>query len=280
MNKKFENNILNIYGSKGKQWLIDLPKIIESISQEWNLTSLKPVDNLSMNYVASALQNSMKVILKISLDSELIKGEYTALTALAEYGAVEVLAHKENTLLLKKLNPAISLKTYLPDRRKEALKIACEVVKKLHTPSPSVSSNITLPSIEERFSLFNQNWPISSDLLILARKFRDEIFLRYHERKVLHGDLHHDNILQDGNTWKVIDPHGVIGFPINEVWAFVQDIEQDIPFIANYFNWSLNDVQKCYFMHSVLSSLWAIEDNMNPNHWLELALKCQKLAYL
>ena len=85
--------------------------------------------------------------------------------------------------------------------------------------------------------------------------------------------MHHDNILSDGETWKVIDPHGVIGFPINEVWAFVQDIDSDAPFIAEYFNFKLDDLKKCYFMHTVLSSIWAIEDNMDPKFWLNLSTK-------
>lgn len=273
MNKNFETNIINIYGVKGKQWLIDLPNIIKLIAKEWNLTDLKPVDNLSMNYVASGFQGYRAIILKLSLDNNLINKEYTALKALSKYGAVEVWSYKEKTLLLKKLSPAISLKTYLPDRQTQALKIACEVTKKLHqAPLPQ---NIKLPSIEERFSLLDKEWPIPYDYLLLARQFRDHIFNTYQTRRVLHGDLHHDNIMQHGNDWLVIDPHGVIGFPINEVWAFVQDIDLDIPFIANYFNFKLEDVEKCYFMHSVLSSIWAIEDNMDPSFWLGLANKCK-----
>jgi streptomycin 6-kinase len=34
---------------------------------------------------------------------------------------------------------------------------------------------------------------------------------------LLHGDLHQDNILSQGDDWLVIDPKGVIGFPINEI---------------------------------------------------------------
>jgi streptomycin 6-kinase len=274
MNNKFETNIINIYGSKGKQWLKDLPNIIAKIAQEWGLTDLKPIDNLSINYVVSGFQNSQEIILKLSLDKDLINKEYIALTALNEYGAVEVLNHKEKTLLLKKLSPATSLKTYLPSRRIEALKIACEVTKKLH--QAPILENINLPTIEERFSLLDKDWQIPSDFLSLARKFRNEIFSKYQIRKVLHGDLHHDNILQDGDDWKIIDPHGVIGFPINEVWSFVHDIDEDIPFIANYFGFPIDDIKKCYLMHSILSSICAIEDNMDPKFWLDLALKIKK----
>ena len=271
MNNKFETNIINIYGDKGKQWLLDLPNIIANIADEWNLNNLKPVDNLSMNYVAIGFQGAQAIILKLSLDESLIEREYTALKALAGFGAVEVLAHKKKTLLLRKLTSATSLKTYLPDSKLKALKIACEVTRELHqAPLPI---NINLPTIEERFSLLDKDCPIPSDLLILARKFRDEIFSKYTLRKVLHGDLHHDNILQDGDSWKVIDPHGVIGFPINEVWAFVQDVTQDIPFIANYFGFNIDDLRKCYFMHTMLSAVWSVEDNMDPSFWLNLATK-------
>ncbi|MEK6733702.1 MAG: aminoglycoside phosphotransferase family protein [Pseudomonadota bacterium] len=274
MNKNFETNIINIYGTQGKQWLLDLPSIVAKIAKEWNLTDLKPIDNLSMNYVASGLQDTQEIILKLSLDSDLIFHEKTALTSLAGYGAVPVLAYQTRALLLKKLSPATSLKTYLPDRQMEALKIACEVTRKLHqAPLPQ---NIKLPSIEERFSLLDKNWPIPNDYLNLARQFRDHIFYSYHERRVLHGDLHHDNILSDSDTWKVIDPHGVVGFPINEVWAFVQDIDNDIPFIAKYFGFPIDDVQKFYFMHSVLSSIWAVEDNMDPTFWL---VKAERLEF-
>jgi streptomycin 6-kinase len=271
MHSKFKQNIINIYGMKGEQWLECLPDIVNKIAKEWNLTDLTPVDNLSINYVASGFRGSQEIILKLSLDTDLIEREKTALTALADFGAVKVLAYQTKTLLLKKLSPAISLKTYSPDRRIEALKIACEVTRKLHqAPLPN---NIKLPTIEERFSLLDKDWPIPSDYLILARKFRDQIFSKYNKKKVLHGDLHHDNILQDGDSWKVIDPHGVIGFPINEVWAFVQDVTQDIPFIASYFGFDIEMLKKCYFMHTLLSAVWSVEDNMDPSLWLNLATK-------
>jgi streptomycin 6-kinase len=274
MNKNFKQNIYNIYGAKGKQWLIDLPNIIEIIALSWDLSLLKQIDNLSMNYVASGFRGDQEIILKISLDEDLIFRERTALEALRAFGAVKVLGYKPNALLLEKLEPAISLKTYLPERGGEALKIACEVTKKLH--QARIPSNINLPSIEERFSLLDKEWPITQNYLILAREYRDYIFKKYTTRKVLHGDLHHENILQDGGAWKVIDPHGVIGFPINEVWAFVYDIDKDIPFIADYLDFLIEDVNKCYFMHTVLSSLWAIEDNMDPKHYLQLADKVGK----
>lgn len=98
MNKKFKTNIINIYGLDGKQWLDNLPKIVELISKEWHLIGLKPVDNLSMNYVTAGFQKAQEIVLKLSFDPGLIERERTALEALVGYGAVEVLAYKEKTL--------------------------------------------------------------------------------------------------------------------------------------------------------------------------------------
>ncbi|HKA75114.1 MAG TPA: aminoglycoside phosphotransferase family protein [Xanthobacteraceae bacterium] len=40
------------------------------------------------------------------------------------------------------------------------------------------------------------------------------------ERKLLHGDLHHDNILWDATRgWVAVDPKGVIGEPAYEFGA-------------------------------------------------------------
>ena len=273
MNDVFKQNILNIYSSKGQKWLNYLPDIVQEIAEKWSLSGLRPVDDLSMNYVLSGFQDNSEIILKISLDEDLIFREMTALTALFGYGAVEILAYQLKTLLLKKLSPATSLKTYLPDRKKQALQIACEVTKKLlSAPKPH---NIKLPSIENRFSLLDQYQPIPKDYLEKARVFRDEILNNNMPRFILHGDLHHDNLLKDAEDWKVIDPQGVIGLPINEVWAFIVDTEEDIPFITKYFNFNETDLEKAYFMHTVLSSLWAIEDNMDPKFWLEKADKVQ-----
>ena len=90
---------------------------------------------------------------------------------------------------------------------------------------------------------------------------------------MLHGDLHHDNILQNGDGWLVIDPKGVIGSPINEIWAFIIDIERDVPFIARYFDFKMQDVLDWYFIHIVLAICWNLEDNVNSDLFLNLLQK-------
>ena len=74
----------------------------------------------------------------------------------------------------------------------------------------------------------------------------------------------------------MIDPKGVIGSPMNEIWAFVIDIERHIPFIAQYFNFSTQDLFDWYFMHLILAICWNLEDNIDSSLFLRLVEKAYK----
>jgi streptomycin 6-kinase len=65
--KVFEKNNINLYGKKGKQWLDNLPNLIAHVETAYGLSNLKPVKNLSYNYVLSGFQDSQRIILKLGL---------------------------------------------------------------------------------------------------------------------------------------------------------------------------------------------------------------------
>ena len=94
-----EKNIINLYGDKGKQWLASLPDLIEQMEIAYGLSKLKPIINLSYNYVLSGFQESQPIILKLGLDSAGFKREASALKAFAGFGVVKVLKENEGMLL-------------------------------------------------------------------------------------------------------------------------------------------------------------------------------------
>lgn len=275
----FEDNIISLYKEEGRRWLRSLPSIVENLAKEWNLTSLVPVDNLSFNYVLSGFQNDQPVILKISFKQEDLEREVDALKCFSGYGGAAVLEYKNNAVLLKKATPGESLKNYLPSKREEALIISCDVAKKLH--QSYIKKNNSFLTIEERLSYLDRDWDIPKDHLQRAREFKEEILRTFAEKVLLHGDLHHDNIVSDDNDWLVIDPKGVIGYPINEVWAFVQDLEKDLPIISKEFGFDIKMLSKCYYAHAVLAACWNVEDSLDPSSFLKLADEAKhKLLYI
>jgi streptomycin 6-kinase len=263
----FEDTILSIYKDKGKAWLADLPKIVTEAAQRYGLYDLNPVSNLSYNYVLSGIQNGQPIILKVGLDGDGLKREAAALKAFSGFGAIKVLGQSDGLLLLERAVPGISLKS----SPKEALPIACAVMKKLH--QAPIPKGFPFPCMKDWLAILDQEWDIPVPYLAKARKLRDHLLATSVESILLHGDLHHDNILHNGSEWVVIDPKGVIGSPLNEIWAFIMDREKDTEYVAEFFNFEVSCVRQWYFVHLILASLWNIEDGVTPNLFLDLAEK-------
>ncbi|MFM8454055.1 MAG: aminoglycoside phosphotransferase family protein, partial [Gammaproteobacteria bacterium] len=232
MKYSFKQNIISIYGSVGKKWLKALPEIISKITKEYNLANLKPVNNLSYNYVLSGLQGPQptrlgeasgvaRVILKLGLDIDGFKREAAALMAFEGFGVVQIFSENAGLLLLECAVPGVSLKSYFPEKDDEAINITANVIKRLHqVPIPSPHQ---FPHVKDWLAVLDSDLKIPAQTLQKARELRDQLLKTAEPDVLLHGDLHHDNILQNGNDWVVIDPKGVIGESAYEVAAFIRN---------------------------------------------------------
>lgn len=278
----FQSNILNIYGEKGKAWLDELPELFTAIASRLDLRDLKEVTNLTYNYVLSGFQGDNPIILKLGLDNEALAREAFALKCFAGCGAVKVLSEDDGMLLLQRAVPGISLKSYFPNSEQESVKIACEVMKKLHKANIPVAHNF--PHIKDWLKALDKDWNIPNHYLQKARKLRDELLQTAKPDVLLHGDLHHDNILQNGDYWVVIDPKGVIGEPAYEVAAFIRNpipellTHDDAPNIihnrvirfAELLGIPAKRIHDWCFVQGVLSWVWAIEDDCDASYFQQL----------
>jgi len=263
-----KHNIVKIYGKRGESWLAELPHRTKQLQHSWGLSELKPFPNLSYSYVLAGLQGNIPIILKLSPDIDLIDKEAKALNAFKGFGAVSVLGREEGILLLERAIPGDLLKNNLPKEKR--IDIACKVMERLHQ-SP-VSSKECFPAIEEWLAAVDKEWDLPKDHLKRARNLKNKLIKKDSGRKVLlHGDLHQENILSSGNDWVVIDPKGVIGDPIHEIWACVEDPAYDLKFLASYFGYFFQDVVEWYYVRLVLASCWQAEDGLDASRFLTLA---------
>ena len=101
---------------------------------------------------------------------------------------------------------------------------------------------------------------------------------------LLHGDLHHYNIVSHEDSWVAIDPMGIIGDQAFETAVFIRN---PIPLLLNHpeshsiithrielFSQILEIkasriVQWC-FVQAVLAWVWAIEDNGEETYFKRL----------
>jgi streptomycin 6-kinase len=210
----FESNILAIYGAVGRAWLDALPVLVAALATRLGLQDLKPIPNLSYNYVLSGFQGPRPIVLKLGLDNDALKKEAAALAYFSEHGAVQVLAAHRGMMLLERAQPGTSLKSFLPSKGTETVEIACRVMQRLHR-APSREPHDFL-HIKDWLATLDQDWDLPQDYLPKAKELRDRLLGQSGPEVLLHGDLHHDNMLQYDEGWVAIDPKGVIGPPLAE----------------------------------------------------------------
>ena len=263
-----KHNIVKIYGKRGESWLAELPHRIKQLQHSWGLSELKPFPNLSYSYVLGGLQGNIPIILKLSPDIDLMDKEAKALNAFKGFGAVSVLGREEGILLLERAIPGDLLKNNLPKEKR--IEIVCKVMERLH--QAPVPSKECFPAIEEWLAAVDKEWDLPKDHLKRARNLKNKLIKKDSGRKVLlHGDLHQENILSSGNDWVVIDPKGVIGEPIHEIWACVEDPGHDLEFLAGCFGYPFQDVVEWYYVRLILASCWQAEDSLDASRFLTLA---------
>lgn len=278
----FQSNIISIYGEKGKSWLDELPELVTAISSRLDLRDLKEFTNLTYNYVLSGFQGEESIILKLALYSEGLAQEAFALKCFAGYGVVKVLAEDKGMLLLERAMPGASLKSYFSKTEQESIEIVCGVMQKLH--QASIPEGHNFPHIKDWLSALDKDWPIPDGYLKKARKLQDELLQTSKPDVLLHGDLHHDNILQNGEDWLVIDPKGVIGEPAYEVAAFIRNpipellnhidaphiIHNRVSRFAELLELPSQRILDWCFVQAVLSWVWAIEDGCDTSYFQQL----------
>ncbi|MBT3393927.1 MAG: phosphotransferase [Waddliaceae bacterium] len=276
-----EKNITNFLGNKGKSWLAALPNITKKLAKQWSLSNIQPIDNMSWNYVAKAVRNdNSPVVLKISCDEKLICSEVKALQHFSGYGMVKLLAHnaEEHAVLLEQVLPGDSLCCIFPHRAEDVIDYYAAVVRQfISVPHPA----------NDEFEHIS-SWLVAIDnadkskfpegLLERALFLKNRLLATSKNELLLHGDLHHDNILSDGKTCVAIDPKGVIGEIEFEVawFDFIHDSElhrHDIPILferrakvlSDALNINFQRLKDWVFVRLILSACWMVENNDDPS---------------
>ncbi|MBM3180294.1 MAG: hypothetical protein FJZ86_08060 [Chloroflexi bacterium] len=240
----FIKTIQNVFGEEGREWLTQLPDLIAHASEQWGLTEMQSVPNLSYNFVAFAKREnvtlseakglapssgtSQDVVLKIGVPNNELKSEMAALGLFNGNGACQILDCDEERgfFLLERLKPGTMLAELEDDD--ERTHIAADVMQRLwrNLESGSLLPNIQRQTVELHKFVRLSDWfdglknirphfgggtgPFPKKLLEMVESFLPELFVDKNV-KLIHGDFHHFNILLSERGWLAIDPKGVIG---------------------------------------------------------------------
>jgi streptomycin 6-kinase len=224
----FKRNVESAF-PQGAEWLRSLPQLLREFENRWKI-ALGPPFELSFNYVAPAVEaTGNSVVLKAGVPNPALISEIQALRLYEGSGAVRLLDFdtEKGVLLMERLMPGRSLETFSDGANDEdATRIAARVMRRLWRLLPADHSFATveqwasgLKRLRQRFG--GETGPFPKRLVERAERLFDELLSSSSSPVLLHGDLHHLNILKSQDTWKAIDPKGVAGEPSYEICALM-----------------------------------------------------------
>jgi streptomycin 6-kinase len=129
-------------------------------------------------------------------------------------GAACVLMHDGDAILMERASGGTSLADLARHGRDdEACRIMCAAVVRLHAgESPPQDIAKDLVPLTRWFEALMQAAERHGGILRLCATIASELLATARDVNVLHGDIHHGNVLDFGpRGWLVIDPKGLIG---------------------------------------------------------------------
>ncbi|MGE7778267.1 aminoglycoside phosphotransferase family protein [Chitinophaga sp. NPDC101104] len=198
-------------------------------------------------------------------------------------GAAKVLAHNGEALLMERATGPRNLKTMSMNGADDAAtKILCATALQLHAvPKPPPDGMITM---ERWFAdLFAHGHKYGGSIahgLELARRLVTEEI----EKCVLHGDLHHENVLDfEGKGWLAIDPKKLYGDrafdfanifcnPDLSIAAAPAAFQRRLQTVCSETGIERRRLLEWIVAWAALSAVWFIEDNLEADAATDLAV--------
>jgi streptomycin 6-kinase len=290
----FRRTITDLFDDRGRAWLDNLPALIAGCERRWNLTALPPFD-LTYNYVAPAvLADGTEVVLKLGVPDGALTDEMTALKLWDGHGCVQLLNCDPDLgiMLVERLRPGVPLLTVEDDE--EATRIFAGVARQLWRPAPAFYNFDTPHSWAEGMKRLRKRFdggtgPLQKNLVETAESLYADLLDSQSEPALIHGDLHHWNILSaERQPWLAVDPKGIVGEPCYEVGAWLRNpvghifkhsnpgrlFARRVDILADELGFDRPRIVGWGVAQAVLSAWWSIEDH--GEGWEE-AMQCAQV---
>lgn len=225
------NRIEQFFGDEGRQWIDDYPQTLETCVSRWNLELKERLEGgFGANQIFAGVNHlGENVVLKMGVPNPELNSEIATLQIYDGSNSVKLLQSDSSmgALLLQRIEPGTMLKGFASNE--EETRIAAGFMQRL--PREPASDSV-FPHFSEwalnAFSEFRNKTPEQflnfSPYVEMAETLFLELSGTEEPDALLHGDLHHENILFDTQKgWLVIDPKGVIGKPVLEAGRFLQN---------------------------------------------------------
>lgn len=263
-------------------WAAALPATVAACAAAWELRVGPAFQPRTDNFAAPVRRaDGTGAVLKVCRPGYEFAAQVAALRAFDGAGAVRLLAvdGTRRAMLLERLEPGAPLSAVADDTI--ATEAAAGVMRQLWRPAPE---GVPFPTVADWARAFGRlrarfdgsTGPLPRDPVELAEGLFAERLASMGEPVLLHGDLHHTNILAAGRApWLAIDPKGVVGEAAYEPGALLRNpmpaiLEVPDPVrvlarrrdqLAERFGFDRERLGGWAVAQAVLAGLWSLEDD-------------------
>lgn len=290
------------WGPTGTAWLAELPARIEAIALQLGLKGLMPDPGMSLHWIGHSHWQNQAVTLKLGVPDSEFEAGLRALTRMQSNPRMVRMLDGDPVagwLLMERIEPGSSLS-------RKAM------------PEGSLDPAADLAALEiwlEQLSFMPANELDHQRFPDLARWCRDlrapdlppelsaaaaEAWAMYErlapgeqDARLLHGDLHHDNLLwSESRGWVLIDPQGLIAGPEFELGAMLRNpyphlntsaeleplLRARLERIAADPRFRFERVMDWAYVQAVLAACWSRHTPAEAALWLRVATALAHLA--
>jgi streptomycin 6-kinase len=275
--------------SSAPAWLAGLPALVEEMAERWGLRLEPHFPGIELNYVAPAVRaDGTRSVFKLSRHLEDTRSEIAALRIWDGSGAARLLAADEErgALLIERLVPGTMLVEVAERDDDAATSITAELLQRLWQEPPPTSHGLT--TVERWCAAFDRNraslldgvdgFPIAT--FARADELRRELLASTSEPCVLHGDMHHYNVLRaERAEWLTIDPKGLLGDRHFDICQFFRNPRptrealnsRRLDVFCERLGLDRERARGWLYVHSVLDACWSYEEGLDWRPWLHFA---------
>jgi streptomycin 6-kinase len=178
--------------------------------ERWQLTPDGTPFRTETSWLYPVRYGDVRAMLKVAFEEEELRGA-DLMTWWNGEGAARVFAHQGDAMLMERALGSSTLAEMVHGGRDdEASRLMCKVGTALHA-----WRDRPLPPLVSLSHWFRDLQPAAAKyggVLVLADAAARKLLAEPQDQVVLHGDIHHGNVLDFGDRgWLAIDPKGLIG---------------------------------------------------------------------
>ena len=280
----------------GSEFYAKVLRDLEKYARLWELSDYEQIDYYSVNCIFRCVSSKYGYcVLKIGSDPKNTENEYHILREYNGFRYCNVYDADilNSALLIERIVPGTQLRL-VTDLHKR-LDLFYQVSRGLHVKPIDKTLYPTYMGWVSRITEYmrgRNDYQFLYRKMLKAEQICGELCEKYHGELLLHGDLHHDNILLEGdNRYRIIDPKGVIGDGVFDIPRFILNEFGDtmnegfqskyaliIQTLSEKFAIPEIDIRKLTYIEMCMANCWNVESREEPN--MDEVQFTEKMMYL